>query len=178
MNKSNWRTPNEGEKKQVLYWMKRNKSGNIGFPTCCFIFLLIGVISFDIALYIFKPEHYIDGIKCSAIIFIPLIFICVFIIFNMITEIEKTSLVSKGEFLIIDAKVQFVGKKSMGRYSYMNVVEASYHSGFGAKPTTFSVSRAIMKKTKSGDIGYVIKFPKGNSWTRKSLVFIPREGGK
>jgi hypothetical protein len=77
-----------------------------------------------------------------------LIFIGVFTIYNTISEIEKVRLVSKGEFLIIDARVQFVGKKSLGRYSYMNVVEASYHSGFGAKPTTFSVSRAIKKKTK------------------------------
>lgn len=176
MNNSNWRIPNEEERKQVLYWIKRNSNGNISFPMCCFMILLVGVVSFDVALYIFKPEHYLNGIKSSVIIYIPLIFIGVFTIYNMITEIEKVRLVSKGEFLIIDARVQFVGKKSLGRYSYMNVVEASYHSGFGAKPTTFSVSRAIKKKTKTGDMGYVIKFPKGNSWTGKSFVFIPREG--
>lgn len=176
MNKSDWRSPNEGEIKQVVYWIKRNKSGNISFPMGCFIFLFVGVVSYDIALYIFKPEHYLNVIKGTALIFIPLmIFICVFNIYNMITEIEKVSLVSKGEFLIIDARVQFVGRKRMARYAYMDVVEASYHSGFGAKPTTFSVSRAIKKKTKAGDMGYVIKFPRGNSWTRKSLVFVPRE---
>ena len=118
MNNSNWRIPNEEERKQALYWIKRNSNGNISFPMYCFMILLVGVVSFDVALYIFK---------------------------------------------------------SMGRYSDMNVVEASYHSGFGAKPTTFSVSRAIKKKTKTGDMGYVIKFPKGNSWTGKSFVFIPRE---
>ena len=81
---------------------------------CCFMILLVGVVSFDVALYIFKPEHYLNGIKSSVIIYIPLIFIGVFTIYNMITEIEKVRLVSKGEFLIIDARVQFVGKKVWG----------------------------------------------------------------
>ena len=174
MNNSNWRIPDEKERKIALYWIKRNSNGNISFPMGCFLFLLTGVIAFLVASYFFAPENLAKVGPFILIFGFFLSFIGWFSIYNLITEIQKVRLVSKGDFKIIDAKVQFVGRKRMSKYSYMNVVEASYHSGFGAKPTTFSVSRAIKKKTKAGDIGYVISFPNGNSWTKKSLVFIPK----
>ena len=174
MTKNNdWRIPNDEEKELALYWIKRNRKGNISFPMACFGFISIGIIAFVVTSYLFAPENLTNGRPMFIILGFFLCIIGWFCIFNMIKEIEKVRLVSKGDFQIIDAKVQFVGKKRMARYSYMDVVEASYHSGFGAKPTTFSVSRSIKKKTKAGDIGYVIRFPNGKNWNYKALVFIP-----
>ena len=174
MTKNNdWRIPNDEEKELALFWIKRNRTGNISFAMCCFWFLFAATVAYVVSAYIFKPEYFENTLKAS---FILLPFICLlggFNIFNMITEIEKVHLVAKGDFQIIDARVQFVGKKRLSRYSYMNVVEATYRNGFGPKPTTFSVSRKVKKRTNVGDNGFVIRFLHGNIWTKKALVFIP-----
>ena len=169
-----WRVPNDEEKELALYWIKRNRTGNIKFPIVCFLVLLIGIVADIIVTYIFKPEYKTINFRLLLVLLPFLVIIGGFNIYNMITEIQKVRMISQGEFQIIDAKVQYVGQKRMARYAYMDVVEASYHTGFGAKPTTFSASRKVQKKTKVGDDGYVIRFLNGNLWTKKSLVFIPK----
>ena len=169
---SGWRDPTEDEKKLALYWIKRNRSGNVSFPAVCFWVVFLATVAYIVASYIFKPEYLDKCLQIMPIMILPLGFIGLFCIYNTMTENEKVWLVTKGDFQIIDAKVQFVGKKRLGRYSYVNVVEVVYRSGFGPQPTTFTVSRQVKNKTNIGDEGYVIRFPHGNNWTKKSLVFI------
>lgn len=168
-----WRIPNDEEKELALYWIKRNRNGNVSFPIACFAVISIGIIAFAVASYLFEPDNLTKAWPMFIILGFFLCIIGWFCIYNMITEIEKVRMVSKGDFQIIDAKVQYVGKKRMARYSYMDVVEASYHSGFGAKPTTFSVSRSVKKRTEAGDVGYVIRFPNGKNRNCNAIVFIP-----
>ena len=52
-----WRVPNDEEKELALYWIKRNRTGNIKFPIVCFLVLLIGIVADIIVTYIFKPEY-------------------------------------------------------------------------------------------------------------------------
>lgn len=178
MNNSGWRLPSKEEINNAVYWIKKNRNANSAFPIGCFLVLFTGIVSFEIATYIYHPDAFRKGLPVMLFIVLLLIFTGWFGIYNMIMEIEKVRMVSRGDFQIVDARVQYSGKKRMAKYAYFNVVEASYHTGFGAKPTTFTVSRTIMKKTKEGDYGYVIRFPGGKSWNKKALLYIPKKAWK
>ena len=173
MKKSEWRNPGEDEKRHILYWIKRERINNIIVSLCLFLVPFLGFAAYDAGAYLFKPEYFGFGIKYTLIFSPLLIFLGCFCLYIIICENEKVRIASNGECLIIEAIVQYAGKKRMGRYAYMKVVSALFHDDFKPETKDFPVSQAILKKTHKGDSGWLIKFPQGKGLNKKKIIFVP-----
>ena len=168
MNEHRWRVPKEEEKKYALYWVKRNRIGKVVLPICAFLLMLAGFVLFvTIILGSCKTQlTYIITFLYGA----ALVLAIGVVVYNIITEGEKVRLVSKGEFQIIEANIQFAGKKCTAVYEY-DAIDIPQKESF-PNNTPVTIPRSIKKAAKDKDPGYIICFPGGSNRVINTSVFI------